>query len=234
MLNTNLPIIEACAEKLGPIIQDMVLVGGCAAGLLANKETASPARATHDIDTIIQMTSRNEYYELAEQLHKAGFKEDMSEGAPICRWRNNDIILDVMPSNQEIFGFGNRWYAPAIPHAISIPLPSGKHIKIISAPYFLLTKFEAVADRGREDYFSSHDLEDIIYVLDSRSGILDEISNADADIRQALSKHLTPLLENKEFTESISGHMLPDSISQARTPLIMETLRHIAANKWQH
>jgi hypothetical protein len=40
-------------------------------------------------------------------------------------------------------------------------------IKLITAPAFLGTKFEAYSDRGAGDMLASHDLEDIINVLEA-------------------------------------------------------------------
>jgi hypothetical protein len=48
-------------------------------------------------------------------------------------------------------------------------------IKLITAPAFLGTKFEAYSDRGGGDMLASHDLEDIINVLDGRPGLLEEV-----------------------------------------------------------
>lgn len=56
--------------------------------------------------------------------------------------------------------------SPTIEYAQLIRLPSGKHIRMVSAPYFLITKLEAFDGRGGGDYLLSHDIEDIIAVLD--------------------------------------------------------------------
>jgi len=58
--------------------------------------------------------------------------EDSSDGAPVCRWVMGSVILDVMPTNADILGFGNDWYLPAIENAELIALPSGKQIRMVS------------------------------------------------------------------------------------------------------
>jgi hypothetical protein len=50
------------------------------------------------------------YIKVAEQLRGLGFTEDQSEGAPMCRWRAGELILDVMPDDERALGFTNRWY----------------------------------------------------------------------------------------------------------------------------
>src|SRR6266567_8878956 len=48
------------------------------------------------------------------RLRKLGFTEDTSEGAPLCRWQQGDVKLDVMPLDEKILGFSNRWYVSAM------------------------------------------------------------------------------------------------------------------------
>jgi hypothetical protein len=44
-------------------------------------------------------------------------------------------------------------------------------VTLITAPAFLATKFEAYSDRGGDDMLASHDLEDIINILDGRPAV---------------------------------------------------------------
>ena len=87
----------------------------------------------------------------------------------MCRWRLDDIVLDVMPSAPGILGFTNRWYESAIANAIERELEPGLTIKIATAPYFVTMKLEAFAGRGEGDYVASHDLEDIVTITDARA-----------------------------------------------------------------
>jgi hypothetical protein len=56
---------------------------------------------------------------------------DSSKGAPICRWVGHGILLDVMPTNERILGFGNIWYESAIVSSRSYELPGGAQIRLI-------------------------------------------------------------------------------------------------------
>jgi hypothetical protein len=58
-----------------------------------------------------------EYAEFSERLRKLGLQEDAREGAPLCRWRQQTTTLDVMPLDENILGFSNTWYRPAMEHA---------------------------------------------------------------------------------------------------------------------
>jgi len=82
-------------------------------GLLITDEAAAAPRATLDVDAIAEITSYAEYAAFGERLRKLGFAEDTSEDAPLCRWVHLGTILDVMPLDEEILGFSNRWYLGA-------------------------------------------------------------------------------------------------------------------------
>ena len=165
-MNPNLEILSATVHRLGPLVDSMVFLGGCATGLLLTDPAAAPVRATLDVDVIIEVASLVEYHRLSEKLRERGFVEDLSPEAPICRWKAENVILDVMPTDPEIMGFGNEWYVPAFAAAESVSLPSS---------YFLATKLAAFDDRGGEDILLSHDMEDIVVVLDGRPEVVEEV-----------------------------------------------------------
>ena len=225
--NPNLEILILAINQLGELANEMVFLGGCATGLLITDPAAPPIRITRDVDAIVQVTSRADYYQLSDKLRAKGFSEDRSDDAPICRWVANNVILDVMPLDSEILGFGNKWYAPAAENAEIIKLSDGKKIHMVSAPYFLLTKLEAFDGRGAGDYVLSHDMEDIIAVLDGRPEIVDEIKLSVPEIKRALSERFESLLKDRSFVEAVSGHMPTDATSQARVSIILRAISQI-------
>jgi len=156
--NPNLEILSLAVDQLDELADEMVFLGGCATGLLITDSAAPPIRVTQDVDAIVQVVSQADYYQLSEKLRAKGFTEDISDDAPICRWVADLVVLDVMPTDTTILGFGNKWYAPAAEKSDIIQLPSGKSIRLVSAPYFLVTKLEAFDGRGRGDYLASHDI----------------------------------------------------------------------------
>ena len=88
-----------------------------------------------------------------------------------------------MPMDSRVLGFANRWYPLVAQTAQQCVLPSGDSIRLIAAPAFLATKFEAFADRGGGDMLASHDLEDIINIVDGRPELRDEVADAPAELR---------------------------------------------------
>ncbi len=228
MENPNLEILMLAVNQLSELVDEMVFIGGCATGLLITDTAAPPIRVTKDVDAIVQVASLSDYHQLSEKLRKKGFQEDTSDGAPICRWITEAVILDVMPTDSKILGFGNQWYATATRNAECIQLPSGKSIKMVSAPYFLITKLEAFDGRGAGDYLMSHDIEDIIAVLDGRPEIVNEVKRAETELVSELTQRFKKLLQNKQFVDAVSGHMPTDTTSQSRVPMILETIKQLA------
>jgi hypothetical protein len=231
MMQTNptIQILEAAAERLITLTEEIVFVGGCATGLLLTDPAASPVRPTIDVDVLVEVATLVEYHWLSEKLRQLGFDEDKSEDAPICRWKTSGVILDVMPTDPKILGFGNRWFTPAYAASEWTTLPSGKRIRLLPAPYFLATKLEAFECRGGNDYLMSRDMEDIVTVLDGRSEIVSEVQKAGEELRDYLALRCSALLKERDFLDALSGHLLPDPSSQARSSLIIDRLKTIAA-----
>ncbi len=226
--NPNLAILETAVERLDSLVDELVFLGGCATGLLLTDPAAPPIRVTQDVDVITEVASIADYYRLADRLRKQGFQESQAEDAPLCRWVAASVVLDVMPTDPAIIGFGNVWYQPALNAATECRLPSGKFIRMVTGPYFLTTKLAAFSGRGDGDYVMSHDMEDIIAVLDGRPELASEVAATDEHLRDHLRAQFRGLLANDRFVESLSGHLPGDAGSQARLPLLIERLRTLA------
>lgn len=228
MTNPNLEMLRIAVENLGELADEMVFVGGCTTGLLITDEGAAEVRATDDVDSIVEVTSYGQYNTFSEKLTKIGFHEDTREGAPMCRWVKGETVLDVMPLDEKVLGFTNKWYEPAIEAAETREIQPGVTVRVISSPYFCATKFEAFDGRGAGDYLASHDLEDIITVIDGRTEIVDEISRATEDVRQYISGKIRGLLKTKQFLDALPGYLLPDEASQGRLRILIDRLTKIA------
>jgi len=156
-----------------------------------------------------------------------GFKRDMTADAPICRWTYRGIAVDLMPTDPNVLGFANRWYGLAMETAQRVSLPSGIAIRLISGPAFIATKFEAFADRGQGDLLASHDLEDIVNVIASRTQILEEVGHSPADLRGYLAVRCRELLAIPDFSNYLPGLISNDS-SLTMTDAVLERLQVIA------
>jgi hypothetical protein len=230
MPNSNIESLKYVAAKLGPLVSDVVFVGGCTTGLFITDKAAAEVRATFDVDVIAEIASYPEYATFSERLRAQGFREDTSEGAPLCRWLINKMVVDVMPTEEKILGFTNRWYRAAMDSSQPVDLGGGLRIRTVTAPYFIATKLEAFRGRGHGDFAASHDLEDILTVIDGREEIIQEISAA-AEVRPYIITNFIGLLESPAFIDSLPGHLLPDPASQARAPFLLNRIKEIANQK---
>jgi len=220
----NQHLLKTAARMLLPVLDDLVFVGGCTTALLITDEAAADVRPTYDVDAVTDVNSYTEYTKFCERLRELGFKEDQSEDAPVCRWRNSEIVLDVMPNDEAILGFSNRWYKDVVQTAHHFPLDEDLNIRVVTAPYFLGTKLEAFKGRGKGDFVTSQDLEDLISVVDGRPTLVDEIRESPTELSAYIASEIALLLANSDFVSALSGFLLPDRASQGRLPSLLEKL----------
>ena len=229
MPSRNLELLAAAARLLEPLLGELVFVGGCATALFITDKAAAEVRPTMDVDAIAEITSYADYTGFSEKLRRLGFTEDTSEDAPICRWRQADTVLDVMPLDENILGFSNRWYRGAMNSACDFELQPGIQIRHVTAVYFCATKLEAFRGRGHDDYLSSHDLEDLIAVVDGREELAREVGETEEDVRRYVASEVKKILDTSAFLDALPGYLLPDAASQARITVLLERLRKLAA-----
>jgi len=227
MPSVNIDMLQTVANGLGELKDKMVFVGGAITELYADDPAASDVRPTLDVDCVIILSSRLEHSKLEENLRAKKFTHDTSQGATICRWIYHEIKVDVMPVDINILGFSNRWYLQGVENKISKTLPDGTEISVFSPEYYLASKIDAHKNRGGKDLRQSHDFEDIIYILDNCTDILENIRNADKEIKEYLMEECHKLLEDDNLSEGIECALPPDSDSE-RTEMILDLLQNIA------
>ena len=226
-LPSSLDPVVLIARAFGPLVSEVVFLGGAILPLLVTDTAAAPARGTDDVDVVIEAQSRPEYYEFESSLRTRGFRNDTSEGAPLCRWIFEGIKVDVMPDDPKILGFSNTWYREVLGSAVPVDLVQDLTIRLISPTAFLATKFEAFWDpqRGAGDFAGSKDLEDVIALVDGRPELDEEIRDAGGEIQSYLGKAFQDLLDNPRFHEALPGHFPGDAAGQARLPRAVALLR---------
>jgi predicted nucleotidyltransferase len=223
----NVLLVEAVASALGHLTERVVFVGGCAVGLMITDSGRPIVRATQDVDVFVEISTHAAYYDLAADLRVAGFNEAQTDEV-ICRWRLGSLMVDVMPTSEAVFGFSNKWSLPAVRSANWISLPSGTRIQLISPPTLIATKLEAFYNRGNGDYGTSHDIEDIVNLVDGRAEIVEEVRQSDNELRTYLAEELDGLLGETGFTDVLAWHLGPSQSDQQRVELLIERLRKIA------
>lgn len=226
--DANRLMLLRVAQALGDLRNDLVFVGGSVTGLLLTAVRAQSIRPTDDVDMVVQATTAREYHEMEKQLQARGFVHDVSVDAPICRWRLQELIVDLMPSGDGVLSFHNRWYPMAMQTAQPLQLDADIIIRLIAAPVFVATKFEAFHGRGKRDFLMSHDLEDIVTVVDGRDELVDEVFAFPDELQEYLASHIHDLLATPDFLDALAGHLPGDMASQARLPALMSKLRKLA------
>jgi predicted nucleotidyltransferase len=226
----NVVMLDIVAHRLGDALcEQLVFVGGAIAGLLITDPAQPAIRPTEDVDLLAQVLARADYYALEQTLRNRGFTQDLRPNAPICRWIVDQVTVDVMPTLPEVLGFSNRWYPVAVSTAWPATLPSGHIVQVITASAFIATKLEAFAGRGQGDYLFSHDMGDVISVIDGRDTLLTELANAPPELRAYITTSLAEMLAIREFRDSLIGHLPGDAASQARVPDLILRLQKLAA-----
>lgn len=228
--SANAELVRHVAKELGEdLLNKSVFLGGTAVGFLITDPAAPDVRATTDVDIVVEVVTQIEYHRLEQTLTDNGFVHDTSEDAPICRWRIHGVAVDVMPTDCAILGFSNKWYGPAVKNAEVFQVDSDLAIRLITAPYFLATKIVAFHDRGNGDYFVSHDVEDIIALLDGRAELVQEITElTDRSVQDFLAESFRNFLQEEDFIDCIPGHLFGDAANQRRAPIIVARVTEIA------
>lgn len=218
----NLSVVSLVAQALGPLSAEFMLVGGCAVGLLITDQGRPSVRQTIDVDLVAEVTSLRDYHNALAKLKNVGFKEDQSADH-MCRLKKGALIVDVMPAQENILGHSvNRWYGEAIKSARAVTLPNGVRINVISAPFFIATKFESYNSRGGGD-FLHHDMEDILNVVDGREELFSELAFTPDEVREFIREETDGYLANESFVDQL-GWLFP----QGRSEVVLLRLRKLA------
>ena len=133
-----------------------------------------------------------------------------------------------MPLDEKILGFSNRWYKSAMDSAQEYEIERDIRIRVVTAPYFCATKLEAFRGRGKGDYLASHDLEDLLTVVDGRPELLDELQSASEGVRSYIAGAIGQILKSRQFIDALPGYLLPDTASQARLSQLLARLTVIS------
>ena len=229
-VSENIEMLMRVVDRLAPLLERFVFLGGAVTELLVTSPGLASPRQTKDIDIVVNVMNLGDYSEiLREQLMSAGLAEDTSDGAPVCRWKLDDLIVDIMPTRGEILDFSCEWYQVAFDTAQPITLPNGTMVRLVAPASFLATKLAAFTDRGSRDPMSSHDLEDLIAVIDGRPEIVADLASAPLELRGYVATRLKQFLARQDATVLVAAHLMPDSDSQDRLPIVVDRIRGLIA-----
>jgi hypothetical protein len=219
----SIAVVAEVAAALKEIKKDMVFVGGAVLSLYTDDPAADEIRPTQDIDMTINIINLSHWEKVQEQLAALGFYPDPM-GHAICSYRYNNIAVDIMTTEEGPLGPSNRWFKIGFEN-LRTAKAKDQEVNILSAPCYLAAKFEAFNNRG-SDYRTSHDIEDIIYILDNRMEIAEEIAIDDSRIAQYIKEQLQKITHEGMMQEVLVAHIHPLMLAE-RLPIVVDKIVQI-------
>ena len=215
----NIGVVAKVAEGLQQYREQVVLVGGAVISLYTDDPGADEISKTKDIDFTVNIVDVGEFHKTIEELGKLGFQPDPF-GNSICSYTYKNYPVDIIPAEDNAFGSTNRWYKIGFEDLWKVNVKD-QEIYILSAACFLATKFEAFNNRGN-DYRTRHEIEDIIYIIDNRTTIVDEIAKCDKKILEFIKYEFKKIIDKGLLEELLVTHI---------HPLIIDERIHIVKEK---
>lgn len=193
------------ARALDTLCKEVVFVGGAMVSLYIDDPAAEDIRPTKDIDLAFQISTVGELEQIRTELNRRGFRE-ATDSNVICRFRYEDLLVDVMSTQAVGWAPGNRWFLRGFNHAIKVELDDVE-IRILPIAFFLATKFDAFFDRGIKDIYASTDMEDLVYLMVHTSNVADQILSAPQEVKRYIIECTQKMLSDSSLMSAIPGHL---------------------------
>jgi len=222
-------MLRAAAAALGELGERVVYTGGATIPEYLDGVVVGTVRPTRDVDVVVELTTRAEYYAFMAQLDALGWGHPQLEGDhPICRRRTPDgLLIDVMPSDGGLLGFSNPWYAHGFDRLVEVKIEASIAIRMFPADVLLASKLEAFRTRGAVDWFGSHDLEDVIPVIEGRSTIVEELEAAPIEVRSFVSAWMRDLAGLAYADEVVEAHLDPGVVRAGRLGITLARIQSL-------
>ncbi|MGB5434607.1 MAG: nucleotidyl transferase AbiEii/AbiGii toxin family protein [Maribacter sp.] len=220
----NRAATKKVALVLGDLNEQVVYVGGTVVSLYIDDPAAEDIRPTKDIDLTFQIAGYAELERLREALNERGFYQD-AEDPVICRFRYEDLIVDVMATKAVGWAPSSPWFKAGFEKAIPLTIDKVT-IKVLSLPYFLATKIEAFFDRGIKDIYASHDLEDIVYLFNYTTNIDTQLWASDKQVKYYLAEKLEEMRNNKSIVSAFRGSLYYNQADE-RMEIILDRIQKV-------
>ncbi len=223
----NAAALAEIAEQLVKLNLEFAFLGGAVLGFLLDSPGLVRLRVTDDVDAIVNIVTFSEYAEMEDILRKVGFHHDLTPGSPVCRWLYKNFTVDIMPVRDHTKTMTNQWFEYSLRTASNRSFESVT-VPTISATCFVATKLAAFQGRGIHDLYTSHDLEDIITIVDGRATLVREFEDENTAIRNYVAEGISRLLAMQSFVEILPGLIEQDAGSQMRIPIILDKLKQLS------
>ncbi len=222
-------LLELACRALGPLREEVVLLGGASIPLWITDPAARPARLSNDVDVIVEVATYGAYQRFAEHLRERKFVED-TESKEVCRFvyreEATELALDVIPTNESVLGFAGGWARQAFSAAERITLRSSCEIRAATPPYLLATKIEAFNGRGKGDFLVSHAFEDVVVLVDGREELQRELERSEPELKRFVAEVIAQMRRDPLFRGGLEGAVGP--FDRERVPIVDQRLASMA------
>jgi predicted nucleotidyltransferase len=192
--------------------------------LYINDPAAEDVRPTKDLDISLEIVSFAALENLRLALLEKGFLQS-AEDDVICRFRYEEIKVDVMSTKAVGWAPSNPWFSPGFNLRENVIIEN-QQIHILPLPYFLASKFTAFNNRGANDPRTSHDFEDIVYVMDNRTDLVEQLLGSRSDVMSYLKQQLQSILEDSVKQEAVYGNLFYET-REGRYQRIIEMIKKL-------
>lgn len=222
--------LRRVAKDLDGLLADIVFIGGSIAPLLQIEPPFGAARPTKDVDGVIASARYADVGSIQERMRQLGFSQLPGETAHMHRWKSpSGDLFDLVPAGSHHGGSGQQWDRVALETSKAVDLGNGIEIRHASAPAFLALKWAAHADRGTEDPYASHDLEDILALVASRKSVVGEIAESPKDLKAFVVEQTAAFLRRSDRGDILAGHLNNAQDPSGTAQRVLDDLMRIAA-----
>ncbi len=220
--------IKTISEALKDLNTQVVYVGGAVISMYIDDLAAEDVRPTMDVDLSMEIVSLSQLESVRQQLTQLGFTQS-SEDKVICRFRYKDIKVDVMSTKEVGWAPANPWFATGHKKSQTFKIHD-TDIRCLSLPYFLASKFSAYLSRGKNEPRASHDIEDIVYVMNYSSNFEHQILQSDSEVKDFLISCFEQICTSTNLQEAVLANLSHED-QQYRYDKIMTKLRFVCSEK---
>lgn len=230
MLDNSYSLIEKVAQGFGDLNKKVFYLGGSTLSLYVSKYAAAQNRVVGEVDCILGSLALNDYFQWEEWLTERGFVKEEAINHFQHRWRYEGIPVNILARTRETLAYKYRWLDEGIFHAQSYPIAEGLSIRSFTPAYFIAAKIESFLNKAKGDFRTSEDFEDLMFVLDNRPQIVEELCQSFYEVRNYIQQYFMRFLKDPTLEEGLY-YVLPFGTDELHVNHIRSLLQAIVDHK---
>lgn len=230
MPDNSYSLIEKVAQGFGDLNKKVFYLGGSTLSLYVPKYAAAQNRVVGEVDCVLGSLTLNDYFQWEESLTERGFVKEGAINQFQHRWRYEGIAVNILAPNRETLSYNYRWLDEGIFHAQSYSIAEGVSIKSFTPAYFIAAKIESFLNKAEGDFRTSEDFEDLMFVLDNRPQIVEELCQSFYEVRNYIQQYFMRFLMDPTLEEGLY-YVLPFGTDELHVNHIRSLLQAIVDHK---